>query len=145
MSGLHGCEGCTNLDRRTFISRTALAAAAVALAACSADGSTAPTELEGTIKVGDHPQLANLNGVALVTVDGSPVAVVRTGTASFVALSRICPHQGNRIDPLSNGFQCTGHGAQFTRTGQWVGGQQTTNMRAYPTRYDAGTDTLTIG
>ena len=68
-----------------------------ALAACGVSGSnvTSPTSITSTtIKVSDYPALASVGGIALVTISGAPLAVVRTGTSTFVALSRICPHQG---------------------------------------------------
>jgi len=154
-----GCAGClgvdmeriaaeAGIDRRQFLLRGALAAAAVALAACGAGitDSTGPN-LSGsaTLKVTDYPQLATVGGVALVTIQGAPLAVVRTSTTNFLALSRICPHQGQTIQEVSNGFYCPGHGAQFSLNGTWEGGQPTSNMRSYATTYDAASGTLTIG
>lgn len=134
------------MDRRTFIARSVLAAAAAALAACGGAGdATAPSSVSGTVDVASQPALATTGGVALVTVSGAQLAVVRTGETSFVALSRVCPHEGGRIDQGSGGFVCSRHGARFTTTGTWTGGQRTSNMRAYPTSYDAQTGVLTIG
>jgi Rieske Fe-S protein len=70
---------------------------------------------------------------------------VRTGATSFVALSRVCPHQGATVNTSSGGFTCPRHGARFNLTGTWIGGERTSNMRSYPTTFDAATDTLTIG
>jgi len=141
------CAGCSGLpvDRRTFIGRGALAVAVLALAACAGD-STAP-ELAGpaSIKVGNFPTLAGVNGVATMVLDGAPVAVVRTGNQSFVALSRVCPHQGATVAVSSAGFTCPRHGARFSAAGTWTGGQRTSNLRSYSTSYDSITDTLTIG
>jgi cytochrome b6-f complex iron-sulfur subunit len=156
------CDGCRTrpesappkgIGRRTFLAQSAVLAAIAALNACaSSDGSgfTAP-DLGGssgsgatTIKVSDQPALANVGGVALVTLAGSPFAIVRTGATTFLALSRVCPHQGSIVNKTSNGFLCPNHGAQFSSTGQWVGGQRTTSLRSYTTTYDAATDTLTV-
>jgi Rieske Fe-S protein len=143
----HDCAGCaaaSGIGRRAFIAQSVLAVAAVALSACG-DTPTAPASLDGTVDVGAHPSLAAVNGVALVSIGGSPVAIVRTGENAFVALSRICPHQGNLINTSGSGFLCSGHGAQFTLSGQWRGGQETSNMRSYAVSYDASTNTLTVG
>jgi len=43
------------------------------------------------------------------------------------------------------GFTCSRHGARCSLTGQWVGGQQTSNMRSYATTFDPGTGALSIG
>ena len=135
------------IGRRQFISASVLAAAAAALAACSASGGgdfTGPGSVGLTLKVSDYPTLASVNGVALVSASGSPIAVVRTGASTFIALSRICPHQGSTVNLVSNGFLCPNHGASFTLNGTWTGGQRTSNMRSYTTAYDSAAGTITI-
>ena len=152
------CGGCApahatehardGIGRRTFLAQSALLAAGALLAACAASDVSAPgTTINSTtnIKVSDFPALASVGGIALVNFSGNPFAIVRTGDATFVTLSRICPHQGNTINPDGSGFLCPGHGARFNASGQWVGGQSTSNMRSYATSYDAAAGTLTIG
>ncbi|HEX7979059.1 MAG TPA: Rieske (2Fe-2S) protein [Gemmatimonadaceae bacterium] len=152
------CGGCApehatdrardGIGRRTFLAQSALLAAGALLAACAASDATAPgTTINSTsdIKLSDFPALASVGGVALVNISGNPMAIVRTGDASFVTLSRICPHQGSTINPSGSGFLCPGHGARFSATGQWQGGQPTSNMRSYATSYDAAAGTITIG
>ena len=154
--GASPCPGCGTRDgavpregigRRTFLAQSAILAAAAALAACGAGGdATAPTLSGSTsIKVGDYPALANVGGVALVNVSGAPLAIVRTDASTYLALSRICPHQGSIVNFTGNGFLCPNHGAQFTETGTWVGGQRTSSLQSYPTTFDSTTGTLTIG
>jgi nitrite reductase/ring-hydroxylating ferredoxin subunit len=140
------CSGCqsSGMDRRSFLSHSVLAAAALALAGCGADSPTAPASVDGSVSIAEHPALANVNGVALVSISGSPVAVVRTSTSTFVALSRICPHQGNLINVNGNAFLCSGHQAQFTLDGTWKGGQHTSNMRRFNVVFDATANTLRI-
>ena len=138
----------SEIGRRTFLAQTALLAAAAALAACSAGGSdlTSPS-LSGqtTITISDYPALASVGGIALVTIQSSPFAIVRTGTSSFVTLSRICPHQGSTVNQSGSGFLCPNHGAQFNASGTWIGGQSTSSLRSYATSYDAAAGTLLIG
>jgi len=139
-------DGGLNVGRRIFLSRAMLAAAAVALAACGVADVTGPSfSGTATISVGDYAALSSVGGVALVRVNGASIAVVRTGTSAFVALSRVCPHQGGTINPSGAGFLCSRHGAQFDRSGTWMGGQRTSNMRSYATSYDAVANSLTIG
>ena len=136
------------LGRRQFLSASLMAAAAAALAACSATGMTDvtyPSSVALSVKVADYATLANVGGVALVSASGSPIAVVRTGTSTFVALSRVCPHQGSTVNAVTGGFLCPNHGARFDQNGTWTGGQRTSNMRSYATSYDAATGTITIG
>lgn len=137
-----------DVDRRTFLAQGALAAAAAALAACGLSSvPTAPGNLSSpvTISVANYSSLANVNGVAYVTADGNPLAIVRTGASTFVALSRICPHAGSTVNTASFGFLCPGHGAEFDETGRWIGGQRTSSLTSYPAQYDATTGMLTIG
>jgi len=155
------CTGCgtraetapaNGIGRRTFLAQSAILAAIAALNACaggSDGGFTAPnlggsTSGSATIKVGDQPALATVGGTALVTIANSPFAIVRTGANTFLALSRVCPHQGSIVNKTSNGFLCPNHGAQFSNTGTWVGGERTSSLRSYTTTYDAATDTLTV-
>lgn len=153
------CGGCAGersaepmrdgIGRRTFLAQSALLAAGALLAACAgADSATSPgTTITSTtsLKVSDYPALASVGGVALVNYSGNPLAIVRTGNASFVTLSRVCPHQGSIVNPTGSGFLCPNHGARFSSTGQWQGGQPTSNMRSYTTTYDATAGTITIG
>jgi len=152
------CTGCSadglidapasGIGRRTFLAQSAILAAAAALAACGAGGDnvTAPTlNSSSTIKVSDYPALANVGGVALVNISGNPFAIVRTDTSTFVALSRVCPHAGSIVNATASGFLCPNHGAQFSKTGQWVGGQRTSSLHSYPATYDATAGTVTVG
>jgi len=134
------------IGRRQFISASVMAAAAAALAACGSSSSnfTAPGSVGLSVKIADYPALANVGGVATLSSNGSPIAVVRTGAATFVALSLICPHQGSTINATTSGFRCPNHGATFNSTGTWTGGQRTSNMQSYSTTYDAAAGTLAI-
>lgn len=151
-----GCKSCAiigsdgsaianGIGRRTFLVQSALMAAAAALAACAVADTTAPTLNAGTsINVNGYPALANVGGIAMVTVGGAQLAIVRTGTTTFAALSRVCPHQGGIVNQSGSGFLCPNHGAQFNSTGQWVGGQSTSSLHSYITSYDASTGTLSL-
>ena len=138
----------STVDRRTFLSQAVLAAAATALAACGSSSSadtTAPTSINGSINVAAYTKLTAIGGAQAVSINGQPVAIVRTGTSSFVALWMVCPHKGTQVNIVSSGFYCPNHGAQFNATGTWTGGQSTSSLRSYPTSYDAATGVLTIG
>ena len=134
------------IARREFVAGAAAALAAIALAACGGDYLTAPGTITSTqVKVSDFPALATVGGVATTSVSGTPIAIVRTGSTTFAAFSRICPHQGTTINVVSGGFQCPRHGATFNLSGQWTGGQRTSNLTSYPASYDAATGIVTIG
>ena len=162
MSSEHSspCAGCANaphgssasspfgaeIGRRQFLSAAALAAVSAMLAACGASDALAPALTSAvTVNVSTYPALGSVGGVALVTLQGSPFAIVRTGTSSFLALSRICPHQGSTVNTVSGGgFLCPNHGARFDANGNWIGGQPTSNMHSYTTAYDATTGVITV-
>ncbi len=147
-----GCEEC--LTRRQFLARSAVAAAAAAIAAGCGNGQIGPTAYTPpggnssngssgtTIKVGNYPQLANVG--TLVKVDAYQ-AVKRTGATSFAAFSMVCTHQGCLTQLQSNTFFCPCHGAEFDSSGRVIRGPATRPLGQYTTSYDATTDTLTIG
>ncbi len=134
------------IGRRTFLVQSGILAAMAALAACGAStDSTAPNvPANSQIPIGNYPALANVGGVALVSVGAAPLAIVRTSATSFIALSRVCPHQGGIVNESGSRFVCPVHGATFDLNGHWIGGQPTSNMRQYATTYDAASNTLTI-
>jgi Rieske Fe-S protein len=135
------------IGRRTFLVQSGMLAALAALAACAgATDSTAPNvPANSQIDVGNYPALATVGGVAMVSLGGAPIAIVRTSTTSFLALSRVCPHQGGTVSESGSRFVCPVHGATFDLNGNWIGGQRTSNLHRYTTTYDAATNSLTIG
>lgn len=135
------------IGRRTFLVQSGILAAIAALSACGNLGSdaTAPNvPANTTINVNDYPALANVGGVAMVTLGSAPVAIVRSATSSFLALSRVCPHQGGIVQLFNNDFVCPVHGATYSLSGQWIGGQRASSLHQYATSYDPTTGTLTI-
>jgi cytochrome b6-f complex iron-sulfur subunit len=155
------CRGCgaaalshvSNLaaervGRRTFLVQSGILAAIAALEACGSLGGadvTAPNiPANSTITVSNYPSLASVGGVAMIAIGTAPIAVVRTGASDFLALSRVCPHQGGIVNLAHNDFVCPRHGATYDLTGQWIGGQHAGNLHQYVTSYDATSGTLTI-
>jgi thiosulfate dehydrogenase [quinone] large subunit len=153
------CRSCpaanSDPDRRRFLAQAALAAAGLLTAGACGDGviggplgprEARPLPNALVVQLADFPSLAVVGGSARVDPGTStPIAVTRTGTASFVALSMICPHASYRpIQIVGTGFRCPNHGAEFDETGNWTGGQRTTDLRAYGVVYDETAGTLTI-
>lgn len=147
------CAGC-GLSRREFVGRSTLAAVAAVLAACGGPipgvdnpvgpGGGGTTGGTLTIKVADYPALANVGGIAAVSTGGTPVAVVRQSASTFLAFSMRCPHAGTTVNISGSGFLCPNHGARFNASGQWTGGQNTSNLVSIPVTYDAAAGTLTL-
>jgi cytochrome b6-f complex iron-sulfur subunit len=150
-----GCAHCgqsSATSRRDFLATSVTSAvAAVLLAACGGSpdatgvgpgGSTGPVSL--SVPVSAYPALANVGGIARVDSGGTPVAAVRTGADAFAAFSLICPHFGCTVGINGSSFLCPCHGARFTSSGTWSGGQRTTNLTALTTSYDSVAGVLTI-
>lgn len=144
------CGGC-GVDRRAFLSQSAMLVAGSLLAASCGDGQIGgvlgPIGTAGlVVTLADFPSLAAVGGTARVDGGSSrPVAVTRTGASTFVALSMICPHAGYRpIQITAPGFRCPNHGAEFESDGNWVGGQTTRDLTRFTVVFDAGAGTLTI-
>lgn len=157
----HDCGDCTSkrpaellsmyataedgIARRTFLVQSGILAAMAALAACGGADSTAPgVPANSQVNVNDFPALANVGGVAMVSLGGAPVAIVRTSSTSFLALSRVCPHQGGIVQQFGTRFVCPVHGATFDLNGSWIGGQRTSSLHQYTTTFDSTANTLTI-
>ncbi len=144
------CQSCA-IDRREFMSRSVITAAGALLAAACGTGvwePLSPVVPSGgvTLRLADYPALATVGAIALVTpAHGTPLAIVHSAASSYLALSRICPHQGTVINLTGNSFVCPNHGARFDARGRWTGGQPTSNLVALPVTYNATAGTLLIG
>ncbi|HEX9106766.1 MAG TPA: Rieske (2Fe-2S) protein [Longimicrobiales bacterium] len=148
--------GHEGYSRREFITQSTLAAvAAVLTAACgtgadilAARNPAAAGTLGGggiSLRLSDYPTLGQVGGIARADTAAGPIALVRTGAAAFSAFSMVCPHQGTTINIQGAGFVCPNHGARFSSTGAWTGGQPTSNLVAYAVSYDATAGLLTVG
>jgi Rieske Fe-S protein len=141
------CKDC--LNRRAFLAKSALAAAALVVVDGCGDGQIGPTAAtlgNGlTIKLSDFPGLA-VQGT-LVDV-GHARAVVRTGDSTFLGLSRICTHQGCEADVVQNEIRCPCHNSVFSATGAVIRGPSTgesiRSLDMVNVIYDANAGTLTI-
>ncbi|MEO8880407.1 MAG: Rieske (2Fe-2S) protein [Gemmatimonadaceae bacterium] len=140
----HATDSTPCVSRRQFVLHGSLATIGIILAGCGGGGPTSPGSVNTTITLSDYPSLANVGGVAYVSAGNNPLAVVRTGSDTFDAVSRICPHAGGTVNSDGSGFTCPVHGARFTDSGTWIGGQPTSSLTSYATQYDAGAGTLTI-
>lgn len=148
--------------RREFLSQATLAAVGAVLAACSGGGGSdvlAPTgggagnpapqpgTSGGSLTVtrASFPALSAVGGIAAVGNLGvKPVAVVRDGESSYVALSRICTHASCNIGIVSGGFQCPCHGSRFNSSGAVTQGPAESALQRFNVVVSADGATLTI-
>ncbi len=150
--------GPVDEGRREFLSQATLAAVATVLAACSGGGSDVfapsspnPAPAPGTsgstllVTLASFPALAAVGGIAAVgTLGVKPVAVVRAGEASYVALSRICTHAGCDVGISSGGFTCPCHGSRFNSAGAAIQGPAEAALERFHVAVSADGATLTI-
>jgi cytochrome b6-f complex iron-sulfur subunit len=146
------CTDCFN--RREFLARSALAAAALVAADGCGDGDIGPPSRGGangnpnapfggpvTITVSAFPALATVGNVVDI---GHERAVVRTGDTTFLGLSRICTHEQCDADVVNNQLSCPCHGSLFSATGAVLRGPATDPLFHLNTTFDAATGTLTV-
>jgi cytochrome b6-f complex iron-sulfur subunit len=148
------CSGCAVKEhlvtRRDFVSLATISAVTLALTACGAgtDAGTGPTSSGTgtfTVKPADYPAL-NVVGGAVKVRNSPPVALVKT-SGGLIAFSLSCPHQGTTV-VIDNDYTmfCPNHGAMFSATGTWTGGQRTSSLVRLPVALDTGgTATITLG
>ncbi len=130
------CQDCFN--RRDFLAKSALAAAALVVAEGCGDGQigppiphvtgggdpTTPTEPGLTITLANFPGLANVG--TLVDIQHER-AVVRTGATTFLAFSKLCTHQQCETEIRNNRFECPCHGSIFANDGSVIRGPDVQN------------------
>jgi Rieske Fe-S protein len=150
------CSDCIN--RRDFLARSALAAAALVVVEGCGDGQIGPPSHNSssgdpnvpvgsvTVKLSDFPALAT---VGVVVDIGHQRAVVRTGTTTFRGLSRICTHQQCDTDVRNNRFECPCHGSIFASDGSVVQGPSIASPPIAPlspldVTFDAAAGTITV-
>jgi Rieske Fe-S protein len=141
------CKHC--LNRRDFLARTALAAAALVAAEGCGDGQIGPTAATLgaglTVNLSDFPGLATAG--TLVDV-GHLRAVMRTGDAAFLGLSRVCTHEGCEANVEQNEIRCPCHHSVFSATGAVLrgpdGGASIGPLAQVAVVYDESAGTLTI-
>ena len=144
------CSDCIN--RRDFLAKSALAAAALVVEGCG-DGQIGPPLHNSsvppgsvTVKLSDFPALAT---VGVVVDIGHQRAVVRTGTTTFRGLSRICTHQQCDTDVRNNQFECPCHGSIFASDGSVIRGPSVASPQIAPlspldVTFDAAAGTITV-
>ncbi|MEO7454970.1 MAG: Rieske 2Fe-2S domain-containing protein [Gemmatimonadaceae bacterium] len=148
------CDDC--VSRREFLTKSTLVVAgAAALAAGCGDGQFGPEAVTATspgglaLKVSTIPALATVGQLVKIQPSSAFIAVKRTGTNTFAAISTVCTHQGCEVNVVNSAFDCPCHGSRYDNDGhvtrQPDGGGSATNLPTYTTKYDAATDTLTIG
>jgi cytochrome b6-f complex iron-sulfur subunit len=145
------CEDC--LNRRDFLAKAALAAAAIMAAEACGNGIIGPPPINNgksdpdlppggpvTVTVADFPGLAT---TGLPVGVGQDRALVRTGASTFLGLSLICTHEQCVTSPVSTGFDCPCHGSRFSTDGSVINGPAAEPLRELTVTVN-GDGTLTV-
>ena len=135
-----------DLTRRGFLAGVCTLAAAGALAPPAAASGAITRLPDGrlAVTVRQVPQLSRPGGaVRIGAIDGTPVAVARTGARTYVAFSLACPHQGVTVRGGTQGWTCPAHGSTFEADGELVMGPATRNLARVRSRLAKGV--LTVG
>lgn len=152
------CRDC--LNRRDFLARSAVAAAALIAAEACGDGQIGPPlphnsgggdpDIPGggpvTVRLSDFPALANVGTVVDI---GHQRALVRTGATTILGLSRICTHQQCDTEVHNNRFECPCHGSIFAADGSVIRGPNieappNTPLRQLAVQVDTAAGTVTV-
>lgn len=140
------------ISRHQFLRQMGLGGSALmavycagSLSSCTNDtvtpSSTTPETI--TIDLGAKSNEALLkNGGYIVTQD---VVIARTDTGTFVAVTLICSHEGNKaITYQTSEFLCTVHGARFDNNGKGLNSNGAKGLKVYPIMVSGNTLTVTL-
>ncbi len=136
--------------RRDFL-KTVCGAAALALGpvlladeAMAADGIRRKANGQVVVTVAQVPGLARVGGtVALGTVRGVPVAVVRTGRRTYRAIDLRCTHKGTTVGKSGSTWLCPAHGSRYDADGTVTGGPAERSLSTVRSTFADGR--LTVG
>ena len=96
-----------------------------------------------SVKLKSVSELSKVGGsVGIGDVKGKPVAITRTGNASYVAFSLSCPHQQVTVSREGNGWVCDAHGSEFKADGALVLGPDTKRLTRVPIKVSRGVATV---
>jgi Rieske Fe-S protein len=138
------------ISRRTFLKRSAKAAAASALLAGTLKlENVFPSEkelgsentIQKTINISDYPALQKVGGYAMIT---GTVIVIRNSKTKFTALNTTCTHKKCDVEYNGSKFECPCHGSEYNKSGKVLNGPAKKNLKKYSTSFDAETGVLTI-
>ncbi len=140
------------MERKDFIKQFALGGsilltAPVLFSSCSKDEDMEPTnnnnstsEITIDLTSATYAALGTIGGYAYT----GNIIVFRTGETSYMALSKICTHQGCTVTYSHEGgnIPCACHGSLFNTSGTVLNGPATGNLKKYTVKKNG--DILTI-
>lgn len=91
----------------------------------------------------NHNDFAELKDVGGFAYTGD-IIVIRSGESSYIALSKVCTHQGCTVtyNHANSQLPCPCHGSVFSSSGAVVNGPAESNLKTYSVKKEG--DKLTI-
>lgn len=140
------------MDRKEFFSKALLGGSVLFFAPALLDSCSNGSSPSPATPSASNPQVIDLSAgtySSLQTVGGyayyGDIIIIRTGTSSYVALSKVCTHQGCTVGYSSSAKKlvCPCHGATYNTSGAVLGGPAPRALTSYKVTV-SGTN-LTIG
>lgn len=139
-------------DRRSFLKTVPAAiGAGLLLSHCggsaTVDGSVMSTGSSAVLSFSQFPALQSTGGGVVVDVNGrNPIAVVRTGATSAIALSAVCTHAGCTIayQESSMDLACPCHGSVFSLSGQVSAGPARSALKTHVATVNSSDITVSL-
>jgi len=134
------------MDRKEFFSKALIGGSLFFLApsllnSCSKSSDPAPAPASGgagatTIDLNSQ-DLNSLKTVGGYAYSGNYL-IIRTGTSSYIALTKICTHQGCTVtfNSSTDKIECPCHGSIFSTGGSVLQGPATSSLKTYTATLD---------
>jgi len=144
IAAISGCEGANSLppDLDTAASGTGPGASPSTTSGPSDDVCDVVAEPGApgweAVALSDHPQLADDNGFAVVTLGVVRLNIAQVAPGCFVAMETACTHEGDVVEyrPERRQFVCVRHGATFVDDGSPILGPTSVPLVTYPCALD---------
>ncbi len=130
------------VSRRSFLAGTCGLFLLNGIQALPASANSAVKKLSNgklSVQLNKLDALAQVGGaVRIGVIKGNPVAISRTGSATYLAFSLRCPHQNVPVTKTENGWRCEAHGSEFEADGDLILGPATTRLPRVPIKISRG-------
>ena len=130
------------VSRRSFLAGTCGLFLLNGIQALPASANSAVKKLSNgklSVQLNKLDALAQVGGaVRIGVIKGNPVAISRTGSATYLAFSLRCPHQNVPVTKTETGWRCEAHGSEFEADGDLLLGPATTRLPRVPMKISRG-------
>lgn len=131
-------------SRRDFLVKSAFLAGGLVLTLSSAGSLFGKPFEDVTVPIDSASPLNKIGGSKTVETSAGKVIIVRTGDATFAAVSAKCTHKGGPLAYNSDSklFECEWHGSKFGADGANAGGPAKTPIATFPATGNATSVTV---